>query len=472
MRRCLILGMVIVYLLAGGCSSKTRPDTGGPLVAKPSTFAPMRVLNDNGAWSWFMDERAIVYKGKLLVGSMRSTDAHDHGKASDPNWGNVELAVHDIASGMTDVVVLHQHLEQDDHDGPALHVRPDGNVLAVYTQHSQERKVYWRVSQSDDLLKWGEIKELVTPGKDHPPFGGDNVTYSNLFQLKTQDNRLFNFFRSLQHQQNWMYSDDDGDTWHYGGMFLKGHQGYAPYFKYATDGVDTIHFIGTEDHPRNFDNSVYHGFIRGGVIHQSDGKAFGPLSKSPEKSGDIWDLTCVYRGDKDHVAWVTDLHLDSQNRPYCAFSVQRDGAGLPKGQGGMDHRYHYARWGGAKWVQHEIAFAGTRLYKDEDDYTGGVALDPRNPDVVYISTDADPVTGAPLISATDGQRHHELFKGVTSDGGATFKWTALTKDSDADNLRPLVPIWKDARTAVIWMRGKYEHNRGPWSTKVVAMILD
>jgi hypothetical protein len=180
----------------------------------------------------------------------------------------------------------------------------------------------------------------------------------------------------------------------------------------------------------------------------------------------------VYRGDKDHVAWVTDLHLDEQGRPYCAFSVQRDGAGLPKGQGGMDHRYHYARWDGQRWQVSEIAFAGTRLYKDEDDYTGGVALDPQDPNVVYISTDADPVTGTPLISATDGQRHHELFKGVTSDGGATFTWTALTKDSDADNLRPLVPIWKDQRTAVVFMRGKYGHNRGPWSTKVMAMILE
>ena len=25
-------------------------------------------LNDNGAWSWFMDERAIVDGGKLIVG--------------------------------------------------------------------------------------------------------------------------------------------------------------------------------------------------------------------------------------------------------------------------------------------------------------------------------------------------------------------------------------------------------------------
>lgn len=438
------------------------------------SFAAGRIieLNDNGAWSWFMDERVVVHDGKLLVGSIRSADTMYHGGPPEPGQGNCELAVHDLTTGETNVVVLHEQLEQDDHDGPALHVRPDGKVLAVYTQHSQERKVYWRVSESTDLREWGAIRELVTPGVDHPPFGGDNVTYSNLFQLSAENNRLYNYFRSLGHQQNYMVSEDNGDTWTYGGMFLRGYSGYAPYFKYATNSVDTIHFIGTEDHPRNFDNSVYHGFVRGGVIHQSDGTVFGPLSTTREKSGDIWDLTPVFRGGPDDVAWVTDLHLDSEQRPVCVFSVQKDGRGLPKGQGGADHRCHYARWDGAKWVQHEIAYAGTRLYPDEDDYTGLAALDPQDLNTVYLSTDADPTTGEPLISAADGQRHHELFHGVTGDGGATWHWNPITADSDADNLRPLVPIWDDPRVALVWMRGKYEHNRGPWSTKVVAMFLE
>src|SRR5688572_30461069 len=47
-------------------------------------------LNDNGAWSWFMDERVIVDDGRLIVGSVRA-----NGKFADkdrPGWGNVELA--------------------------------------------------------------------------------------------------------------------------------------------------------------------------------------------------------------------------------------------------------------------------------------------------------------------------------------------------------------------------------------------
>ena len=131
----------------------------------------------------------------------------------------------------------------------------------------------------------------------------------------------------------------------------------------------------------------------------------------------------------------------------------------------------YGRWDGSAWRVHEIAYAGTRLYAGEDDYTGLAALDPNNPDVVYISTDAEPVTGTPLVSTADGERHHELFRGTTRDFGATWSWEPITANSTMDNLRPLVPRWKDRRTALVWMRGSYKNNHGEWTTAVVATIL-
>jgi hypothetical protein len=137
----------------------------------------------------------------------------------------------------------------------------------------------------------------------------------------------------------------------------------------------------------------------------------------------------------------------------------------------MDIRYHYGRWDGTAWQTHEMAYAGTRLYPGEDDYTGLASLDRRNPNVVYISTDADPSTGKPLISAADKRRHHELFRGTTSDSGKTWRWEPITANSTMDNLRPVVPQWDDARTAVVWMRGTYRSNRGEWTTAVAATIL-
>jgi hypothetical protein len=80
-------------------------------------------LNDNGAWSWFMDERVIVDRGKLLVGSVRASGTFRD--ATRPGWGNVELTELDLESGKRRTVVLHEKLEQDDHDSPGLLVLQD-----------------------------------------------------------------------------------------------------------------------------------------------------------------------------------------------------------------------------------------------------------------------------------------------------------------------------------------------------------
>jgi hypothetical protein len=424
-------------------------------------------LNDNGAWSWFMDERAIVHDGKLVVGSVRAIG--DFRNNADPDWGNVEITVYDVASGATQRTVLHRHFEQDDHDGPALLPLPDGRYLAMYTKHGGERRIYYRFSEPHNPLAWGAVSEFETPGMDARTFTGDNVTYSNLFRLPS--GRILNFFRGPDHDPNYLYSDDSGRSWRYGGRLLKGRDGYSPYLKYAYDGQGTIHFVVTEDHPRNYDNSIYHGFIRDGSVYLSDGTRRGKLSDSTSVDIAAWDLTKLFQGDADNVGWVIDLELDAQQRPYAVFSVQKDGRGLPRRQGGMDHRFHYGRWDGTAWRVHEIAYAGTRLYPGEDDYTGLAALDPNDPNVIYISTDANPVTGAPLVSRADGQRHREIFRGATRDSGATWTWEPITTNSTVDNLRPIVPKWKDQRTALVWMRGAYYSNRGQWTTSVVAMIL-
>ena len=423
-------------------------------------------LNDNGAWSWFMDPRVIVDNGKLIVGSVRAIGSYQ-ANITDPRWGNVEIAVYDIATGVANTTVLHTRLEQDDHDVPAFLILKDGRYLAMYSKHTRERMMYYRTSEPKNALVWSAASVVETPGDDNP-VRGDNVTYANLFRFP--DGRIYNFFRGFSHDPNYMYSDDDGKSWTYGGRWLYGRDGYAPYLKYAYDGKGTLHFVTTEDHPRNFDNSLYHGYLKNGTIYHSNGTPVGPLNTGTEAKIATWDVTRVYQGGPDNVAWMVDIELDRNDRPYVVFSTQRDGRGLPRGQGGFDLRYHYARWDGKTWNVEEIAYAGTRLYPGEDDYSGLAALDPNNPDIVYISTDADPVTNAPLISAADKQRHYELFRGVRGSGGK-WTWTPITRDSSFDNTRPLVPKWDDPRTALVWMRGEYTANHGEWSSAVVAMIL-
>lgn len=423
-------------------------------------------LNDNGAWSWFMDPRVIVDNGKLIVGSVRAVGSLQ-ANLSDPKSGNIEIAVYDLQTGVVQTTVLHHRLEQDDHNVPAFLVLKDGRYLALYSKHARERLMYYRVSEPRNPLVWSPARVVQTPG-DEVEFAGNNVTYANPFRFP--DGRIYNFFRAYSHDPNYMFSDDEGQTWTYGGRWLYGRDGYSPYLKYAYDGKGTLHFVTTEDHPRNFDNSLYHGYLKDGVIHHSNGTPIGPLNAGTEAKIATWDVTKVYQGGPDNVAWMVDIELDRNDRPYVIFSTQRDGRGLPRGQGGFDLRYHYARWDGKSWSTEEIAYAGTRLYASEDDYSGLAALDPHDPAVAYISTDADPVTGKPLVSAADQQRHYELFRGVRGTAGK-WTWTPITRNSTYDNLRPLVPKWDDPRTALVWMRGKYVHNHGEWYSSVVALLL-
>lgn len=435
-----------------------------PLVAAAPLPSPA-VLKTNGGWCWFQDERAIITGDKLIFGSLAGCDR------AGGSAGDVNVTAHDLRTGRTESTTLHARFQTDDHNVPALLALPDGRILATYQSHGQTKGftgpdlMRWRRTlRPRDISAWTEEQTL--------PVGG-SVSYSNLFRLPAEGGRILNFHRGAGFNPNYLVSTDDGATFSYGGRLLfwprkpegdakyTGLSGGRPYLKYAQQGDDTIHFVATEDHPSSYDNSLYHAFIRGGQLHHSDGRVIGPLSATTETPTRPSDLTCIFRGDVDHVAWMCDLHLDREGRPRVVFSVQRNGAA---GRGkrnnpadGMDLRYYYARWDGTAWQVNEIARAGTRLYAGEDDYAGLAAIDPQHSDTLFVSTNADPRTGAPLVSAADGRRHWEIFRGDSTDRGRTFGWTAVTRDSIADNLRPIIPIWSAAgeRRIVLWLRGTY-----------------
>ena len=110
---------MLYFLLAAVLAALPgHAEAGAPEETADYVAGTLIVFNDNGAWSWFQDERAIVdsVAGTLLAGSV-SNKAGDGGAARD---GTVELAVHSLETGATHVVALHERFEGDDHDAPAL----------------------------------------------------------------------------------------------------------------------------------------------------------------------------------------------------------------------------------------------------------------------------------------------------------------------------------------------------------------
>jgi len=428
-----------------------------PLALAPVDGVPgATLIKPNGGWCWYQGPRAIVTRGGKVVFTTVSGDTYGSLDAGDlwaTSW--------DPASGEVTHFELHDKFQRDDHDVAGLLECSDGLILAVYGKHGNDKLQRWRTTtKPGSIASWSAESTFDV---------GARYTYSNTFRLSAENNRIYNFSRTRGYNPNCTISDDGGRSWRYGWRLLSwtkpdyiedprhtGIDGSRPYLRYASNNTDTIHFITTDDHPRAYDNSVYHGFYRGGRLHDSLGEVIGEPGLDGASPLKPRSFTEIFRGGANKVAWTIDLELDGHGYPYAAFCVQVDGG---KGRGkrvrecGNDHRYWYARFNGRQWQVNEMAYAGAKLYLQESDYTGLVALDPDDPDTVIISTNADPATGTLLISKADNIRHHELFRGVTDNGGKSWRWSPITKNSTADNLRPLIPANPTGKRIILWCRG-------------------
>jgi len=321
----------------------------------------------------------------------------------------------------------------------------------MYAKHGTENHFYYRLSNANNPTTWAAEQTFT-------PTTATQLTYSNLFLLTAENNRVYDFYRGLDasYKPSYAYSDDLGQTWRSGNIVINVPSTgtlQRPYARYVSNGTDTVHITYTEAHPRDYDNSIYHVYYKGGTLYRSDGTAIHPLTQgltTPDEG------TRIFRGDANNVAWTVDVVLDPATaRPHVVYSVQVGSAGLPTGQGGDDMRYRYARWDGTAWRDSALAYAGTRLYSGEDDYTGLAAIDPTDPSIIYISTNANPTTGAALMSAGDGRRHWEIFRGNMTNAGDSWQWTPVTMNSTLDNLRPIVVSDGGSRKVLLWLRGTY-----------------
>ena len=153
--------------------------------------------------------------------------------------------------------------------------------------------------------------------------------------------------------------------------------------------------------------------------------------------------------------------------PVAVFSVQSDKV---EGTNWYNDRiyYYYARWTGTNWQKRFIAQAGRPLYNGEQDYAGGITIDQRDPNAIYLSSNArnpfdlTTLTNVPLRANT----RYEIWRGITPDGGLTFAWQPVTTNSAVDNLRPYVPRRNPHPYGLIWFAGTYTSYTS-WNTAVL-----
>lgn len=407
----------------------------------------------NGAWSWFEGERVVVDGSRILVSSV------SHAAVGDAERGDIDVHWYDAATRTQGSYELSDQLNSNDHSSAALWVRPDGRYLAAYSRHDSDDVVRFRTTVNpNDPTQWG-VESTVNVASQG---SGVTTAYSNLYHLQSDNGgagRLYHISRNENSDPNVLVSDDQGANWVDGGKLLtQGDSTVKPYLRYAAN-EDAIHFTTTDGHPGFQTSSIYHGYIRNGMLHDSFGNVvddnIGDASAvSAESLTSVFPSGLEFDGIQMTRAWTTDTAIDGNGNPYAVFTARAD-------DNTGDHRFFYGRFNGLEWSVSELAAAGAFLAPNED-YTGLAALDPNDPDQLYISTTIDPRTGL----TTD---RYELYRGRTDDGGITWSWEAVTANSIVDNLRPIVPDWDLDNSALLWLEGNY-NTWTEWDTQVVGII--
>jgi len=425
-------------------------------------------LASDGAWTWFNDERAIVHQGSVFSGYVKSN-------------GTYGITRRDLTTGVNSHVIVSTAAsqEQDDHNNPSITVLPDGKLLILYSKHNSTAAYYQRTSLvplPTTASDWGPEITRTVPASN---------TYANTYRLSAEANALYNFHRCVNFNPTLTLSTDNGASWGTARLLIgTGAGGIRPYPRYCSNGVDRVDLIYTDGHPRDIANSVYHMYYRAGSFYKTDGTFIKSLANLPldhdadERGSVLYPYSDAAwgagQGPNDWIptgrGWTWDVHYGQDGAPIAVFQVQRDD------QTGSDWKkdriyYYYARWTGAGWERRMIAQGGRPIYAAEDDYGGGMCLDPEDPRVVYFSSNAaTPLDVSDIDNAAlNANERYELYRGFTADGGLTFTWTQVTANSDADNLRPIVPAKHGRTECLLWFNGTYTtYTR--FSTRVLARI--
>lgn len=389
-------------------------------------------FSSDGVWSWFQDERAVIdtTKEKLIVGSANMRNG-------------VNIVIFDLPTKTVDDSIKFSRLRySDDFNAPALLILPDDNYLAMWAHHydsihrySIYRNGNWSNERFVQWSQWGYVSDC-------------RVAFTNLYYL-SDENRIYNVSRVFDRAPNFIYSDDNGESWKYGGQLTTSSRvtNNKGYYKYWGNGKDRIDMVFTEEHPRDLNTSIYHGYLQDHKTFNSDGKSADDDIYNNDNIPNFYKFTKVFEsGTKvDGIdmgrCWQHDIARYDDGTIVILFKARANNSM-------DDHRNFYARYSGTEWKWTYIGKAGKRFYGNEHDYTGLGAVNPDDPNRIYISSAYNPGDDHASRSAK-----RELWRGTTSDSGATWEWEPVTANSSRDNTRPIIPKWQRGKEALLWCSG-------------------
>lgn len=405
---------------------------------------PSQITNE-GAWCWFADPRATHYEnatGTINASYLGYIDVHGNVKATQVNF----------IRNRQEEVLVRSCFQPDDHNNPTFLVLPDERVMIFYTRHTDEPRIWYRIStKAGDITQLGEEKYITV---------ANNTTYPSPFLMSDDPHHIYICWRGI----NWhptiaritMPDANDNVTVDFGPKQIVQSTGARPYAKYQSNGKDKIYVSYTTGHPDNeMPNWLYFNVID---INQGNGPILKDVKGNTLKkvADGVFNVskTDSYRNSYPYTVvdntasirnWVWQIALDKEEKPVIAYTHIDDAK--------TSHVYWYGRWTGTEWRRTWVQYAGHAFHqnwnKTERCYTGGAAIDPDNINDLYLS-----------IPTTNGQYDrdgvYEIWKFQVGDDGKVGASEQLTKNSLKNNVRPFIlPNSTTSPLRLAWMNGDY-----------------
>ncbi len=403
------------------------------------------IVADEGAWCWFADPRALHYEnagGTINATWLGYIDIH----------GNVKATQYDWVTGRKTDVLIRSYFQPDDHNNPTFVVLPDERVMIFYTRHTDEAKIWYRISRKPgDITALGEEKYLAT---------ANNTTYPSPFILSDDPNHIYLCWRGI----GWhptiaritMPDANDDCQFDFGPKQIVQSTGSRPYAKYQSNGKDKIYLSYTTGHPDNeMPDWLYFNVIdinhgNGPILRDIKGNqlsviANGVHNVNKQSSYATAHPAAVVDNTSGVRNWLWQIVIDKDENPVIAYPHIDEAK--------TTHQYWYARWTGSEWRRTKVTDAGHAFHQNwnqtERCYSGGMSLDPDNPNDLYLS-----------IPTKDGAFNrdgvYEIWRYTIDDEGNVSGSEQITKNSAKNNSRPfLIPGSKNSPMRLGWMNGEY-----------------
>lgn len=404
---------------------------------EPKIVSEFTTITEKGAWCWFADPRAVHYQNKDLgidATYIGYIDVH----------GAIKALQIDHKKKTKNEVLIRSCFQPDDHNNPTFLALPDGRIMIFYSRHTDEACFYYRVSQ-----KPGNITTL---GPEIKLLTENNTTYPSPFILSDDPDHIYLCWRGIKWHPTIarlsIPKKENGDIvdFDWGPLQIVQSTGARPYAKYASNGKDKIFMTYTTGHPDNeAKNFVYFNYIdiNDRKLKEVTGTTLSVISDSIHQIAPTEDYTNRFPNavvdDSAYRNWVWEVSADKIGNPVIAMVRISDDK--------ESHDYYSAKWNGKKWQKTFLENGGGHFHQTpglEKCYSGGMAIDNLNPNILYCSVPEEGKNG----------KVYELKKYILNDDGDLLSTKQITSNSQQNNVRPYV-IKSVKDNELIWMSGNY-----------------